>query len=185
MVVSVNGKRIMFDCGMHMGYTDSRRYPDFSLISKTGDFDKALTCVIVTHLYSFIRFTLCLFQLIIYWIGFLMNFFSSHLDHIGALPYFTEVCGYKGPIYMTVTSLCLCIWLNVSLGVFIIIIVLILLFFYDVSCIGSIRQKHWPLWCWRTTERIWTEGVRTNNLLPIILQNAWKRVLKFPFLLLS
>lgn len=26
----------------------------------------------------------------------------SHLDHIGALPYFTEVCGYNGPIYMTV-----------------------------------------------------------------------------------
>jgi hypothetical protein len=28
----------------------------------------------------------------------------SHLDHIGALPYFTEVCGYHGPIYMTVSS---------------------------------------------------------------------------------
>lgn len=27
----------------------------------------------------------------------------SHLDHIGALPYFTEVCGYSGPIYMTVS----------------------------------------------------------------------------------
>ncbi|XVF43556.1 hypothetical protein PTKIN_Ptkin02bG0049400 [Pterospermum kingtungense] len=74
VVVSINGKRIMFDCGMHMGYTDSRRYPDFSLISKTGDFDTTLTCVIITHF---------------------------HLDHIGALPYFTEVCGYKGPIYMT------------------------------------------------------------------------------------
>ncbi|KAA3463451.1 cleavage and polyadenylation specificity factor subunit 3-II [Gossypium australe] len=46
MVVSINGKRIMFDCGMHMGYSDSRRYPDFSLISRTGDFDNALTCVI-------------------------------------------------------------------------------------------------------------------------------------------
>ncbi|KAK6252218.1 hypothetical protein QUC31_013938 [Theobroma cacao] len=74
VVVSINGKRIMFDCGMHMGYTDSRRYPDFSLISKTGDFDNALTCVIITHF---------------------------HLDHIGALPYFTEVCGYRGPVYMT------------------------------------------------------------------------------------
>jgi hypothetical protein len=27
----------------------------------------------------------------------------SHMDHIGALPYFTEVCGYHGPIYMTVS----------------------------------------------------------------------------------
>ena len=27
---------------------------------------------------------------------------SSHLDHCGALPYFTEMCGYDGPIFMTV-----------------------------------------------------------------------------------
>jgi len=27
---------------------------------------------------------------------------TSHLDHCGALPYFTEVKGYNGPIYMTV-----------------------------------------------------------------------------------
>ncbi|KAF7827581.1 cleavage and polyadenylation specificity factor subunit 3-II [Senna tora] len=74
MVVTINGKRIMFDCGMHMGYLDQRRYPDFSLISKFGDYDNALTCIIITHF---------------------------HLDHVGALPYFTEVCGYNGPIYMT------------------------------------------------------------------------------------
>ncbi|XP_015578956.2 cleavage and polyadenylation specificity factor subunit 3-II [Ricinus communis] len=74
VVVTINGKRIMFDCGMHMGYDDHRRYPDFSLISKSGDFDSALHCVIITHF---------------------------HLDHVGALPYFTEVCGYNGPVYMT------------------------------------------------------------------------------------
>ncbi|KAL7173996.1 hypothetical protein ACSBR2_033280 [Camellia fascicularis] len=64
----------MFDCGMHMGYLNHRRYPDFSLISKSGDFNNALSCIIITHF---------------------------HMDHIGALPYFTEVCGYDGPIYMT------------------------------------------------------------------------------------
>lgn len=32
---------------------------------------------------------------------FLVSFCCSHLDHVGALPYFTEVCGYSGPIYMT------------------------------------------------------------------------------------
>ncbi|KAF5753428.1 putative metallo-beta-lactamase, zn-dependent metallo-hydrolase, RNA specificity [Helianthus annuus] len=74
VVVTINGKKIMFDCGMHMGYVDHRRYPDFSRISKSGDFDNAISCVIITHF---------------------------HLDHIGALPYFTEVCGYTGPIYMT------------------------------------------------------------------------------------
>ncbi|KAK4264053.1 hypothetical protein QN277_029394 [Acacia crassicarpa] len=74
VVVTINGKRIMFDCGMHMGYLDHRRYPDFSRISKLGDFDNALTCIIITHF---------------------------HLDHVGALPYFTEVCGFHGPVYMT------------------------------------------------------------------------------------
>ncbi|GLU03694.1 hypothetical protein SLE2022_208800 [Rubroshorea leprosula] len=74
VVVSISGKRIMFDCGMHMGYADSNRYPDFSRISDVGDFNSALSCVIITHF---------------------------HLDHIGALPYFTQVLGYKGPVYMT------------------------------------------------------------------------------------
>lgn len=74
VVVTINGKRIMFDCGMHMGYTDHRRYPDFTLISPNNDFNSALTCIIITH---------------------------CHLDHVGALAYFTEVCGYNGPVYMT------------------------------------------------------------------------------------
>ncbi|VFQ97870.1 unnamed protein product [Cuscuta campestris] len=74
VVATINGKRIMFDCGMHMGFLDHRRYPDFSMISPSGDFTTALSCIIITHF---------------------------HLDHIGALPYFTEVCGYNGPIYMT------------------------------------------------------------------------------------
>ncbi|XP_073143747.1 cleavage and polyadenylation specificity factor subunit 3-II isoform X1 [Henckelia pumila] len=74
VVVRINGKQIMFDCGMHMGYLDHRRYPDFSLISESGDYNGSLACIIITHF---------------------------HLDHIGALPYFTEVCGYNGPIYMT------------------------------------------------------------------------------------
>ncbi|CBI26829.3 unnamed protein product, partial [Vitis vinifera] len=74
-VVTINGKRIMFDCGMHMGYLDHRRFPDFSLISKSADFNTAIDCIVITHF---------------------------HLDHVGALPYFTEVCGYSGPIYMTV-----------------------------------------------------------------------------------
>ncbi|KAH7671703.1 Metallo-hydrolase/oxidoreductase protein [Dioscorea alata] len=66
----------MFDCGMHMGYLDHRRYPDFSLISQSGDFSSVISCIVITHF---------------------------NLDHVGALPYFTEVCGYNGPIFMTVS----------------------------------------------------------------------------------
>lgn len=31
-----------------------------------------------------------------------------HLDHCGALPYFTEQCGYDGPIYMTLPTKSMC-----------------------------------------------------------------------------
>lgn len=37
-----------------MGYNDARRFPDFSYISKTGKFNTAIDCVIITHLYAFI-----------------------------------------------------------------------------------------------------------------------------------
>jgi integrator complex subunit 11 len=74
LILTIGNKNIMLDCGMHMGYSDNRRYPDFSYISKSGNFNQILDCIIISHF---------------------------HLDHCGALPYFTEVCGYDGPIYMT------------------------------------------------------------------------------------
>lgn len=122
IVVSMGGKTIMLDCGMHMGYKDARKFPDFSLLlgpqerqqfikrqqeerqrknhqyknrddrndsSITGednnevkygpeppkfDFSSIVDCVVVSHF---------------------------HLDHCGALPYFTEKVGYSGTVYMT------------------------------------------------------------------------------------
>ncbi|CAG8502254.1 8096_t:CDS:1 [Ambispora gerdemannii] len=74
-------KNIMFDCGMHMGYNDERRFPDFSYISKSGNFTEMLDCIIISHF---------------------------HLDHCGALPFFTEMCGYDGPIYMTHPTKAIC-----------------------------------------------------------------------------
>lgn len=67
--------------GMHMGYQDERRFPDFSYISKTGNYTDILDAVIISHF---------------------------HLDHCGALPFFTEMCGYDGPIYMTHPTKAIC-----------------------------------------------------------------------------
>ncbi|KAI8067641.1 beta-lactamase-like protein [Gilbertella persicaria] len=81
ILVTIGGKNIMFDCGMHMGYQDVRRFPDFSYISKTGNYTDILDAVIISHF---------------------------HLDHCGALPFFTEMCGYDGPIYMTHPTKAIC-----------------------------------------------------------------------------
>lgn len=74
ILLSMGGKNIMLDCGMHMGYNDDRRFPDFSFITPDGPVTSLIDCVIISHF---------------------------HLDHCGALPYLTEMVGYTGPIYMT------------------------------------------------------------------------------------
>ncbi|XP_052081449.1 integrator complex subunit 11-like isoform X2 [Mytilus californianus] len=83
ILVTIGGKNIMMDCGMHMGYNDDRRFPDFSYITKTDDekLTDHLDCVIITHF---------------------------HLDHCGALPYMSEMVGFDGPIYMTHPTKAIC-----------------------------------------------------------------------------
>jgi integrator complex subunit 11 len=55
VVVTIGGKRVMFDCGMHMGHHDCQRYPDFARILSAApgaaDFTSAISCVVITHLY--------------------------------------------------------------------------------------------------------------------------------------
>ena len=78
VVVTVGGKRIMFDCGMISKYTDSRRFPNFSaLAGPGGDLSHCVDALVITH---------------------------YHLDHTGALPHLTEICGYRGPIFMSAPS---------------------------------------------------------------------------------
>jgi len=64
----------MLDCGMHMGYQDDRRFPDFNFIAMDEPLTEHIDAVIISHF---------------------------HLDHCGALPYMTEMVGYNGKIYMT------------------------------------------------------------------------------------
>uniref|UniRef100_A0A672LN21 Metallo-beta-lactamase domain-containing protein n=1 Tax=Sinocyclocheilus grahami TaxID=75366 RepID=A0A672LN21_SINGR len=47
ILVSIRGKNIMLDCGMHMGYNDDRRFPDFSYITQNGRLTEFLDCVII------------------------------------------------------------------------------------------------------------------------------------------
>ncbi|XP_010157755.1 PREDICTED: integrator complex subunit 11 isoform X1 [Eurypyga helias] len=81
ILVSIAGKNVMLDCGMHMGYNDDRRFPDFTYITQNGRLTDFLDCVIISHF---------------------------HLDHCGALPYFSEMVGYDGPIYMTHPTKAIC-----------------------------------------------------------------------------
>lgn len=81
ILISFGGKNIMLDCGMHMGYNDDRRFPDFSYLAKEGPVTSYLDCVIISHF---------------------------HLDHCGALPYLTEVVGYDGPVFMTAPTKSIC-----------------------------------------------------------------------------
>jgi integrator complex subunit 11 len=74
VLAKMAGKTIMFDCGVHMGYEDERRFPYFNHIAETTDYTPYIDLVLVTHF---------------------------HLDHCGALPYFTEMKGYHGPILMS------------------------------------------------------------------------------------
>lgn len=84
LLIRIYDKTIMLDCGLHMGVNDATRYPDFERIKnlwganlasppKTS-FDDLVDLVLISHF---------------------------HLDHIGALPFFTEVVSYNGPVYMT------------------------------------------------------------------------------------
>lgn len=74
VLVSIQDKTIMFDCGMHMGYSDRRKFPDFGFLEKFTDFNMVIDAVVISHF---------------------------HIDHCGALPYFVERYGYEGPIFMT------------------------------------------------------------------------------------
>ncbi|KAJ1512687.1 hypothetical protein HMI54_015477 [Coelomomyces lativittatus] len=81
MVSFQSGRTVMLDCGMHMGYQDDRRFPDFSYLTRSGTLDSVVDAVLISHF---------------------------HLDHCGALPYMTEKVGYNGPLIMSHPTKLIC-----------------------------------------------------------------------------
>jgi integrator complex subunit 11 len=61
ILLRVYNRHILLDCGVHMGYSDHRQFPDFSYLSNKN-LNTVLDCVIISHF---------------------------HLDHCGALPFLT------------------------------------------------------------------------------------------------
>jgi len=74
ILATVGGRNIILDCGIHM--VEERKIPDFERLKShpKQKFDDFIDCVLISHF---------------------------HLDHCGALPYFSEMCGYNGAIVMT------------------------------------------------------------------------------------
>jgi integrator complex subunit 11 len=81
IIAEIGGRRIMLDCGIHM--VSAQQYPDFKAFTANArsskqemsdNFTDVFDCVLISHF---------------------------HLDHCGALPYFTEIVGYNGPIIAT------------------------------------------------------------------------------------
>eukprot|EP00834_Sanchytrium_tribonematis_P000110 NODE_3_length_80033_cov_0.932970.p26 type:complete len:322 gc:universal NODE_3_length_80033_cov_0.932970:79458-78493(-) len=79
ILVTINNKRILLDCGIHAGHNDHRKFPDFKLLG--NQMYNCVDCVIISHF---------------------------HLDHCGALPYFTEILGYSGPVFMSAPTKAIC-----------------------------------------------------------------------------
>ncbi|KAJ3350961.1 Integrator complex subunit 11 [Allomyces javanicus] len=81
LVSFATGRTVMLDCGMHMGYTDERQFPDFKHLTRALRIDDAVDAVLISHF---------------------------HLDHCGALPYLTERVGYAGPVVMSPPTKAIC-----------------------------------------------------------------------------
>lgn len=120
VIVRIKDVKIMFDCGVHMAYHDNRKFPDFKKIlemekENENSMEKNLKNLnnnLSSNIYSQDNISnpnnpnnpnQNIYQVLDSSIDFskhvdLVIITHFHLDHCGALPYFTEICGYRGPI---------------------------------------------------------------------------------------
>ena len=99
IVVRIEDKTVMFDCGVHLGYSDHRKFPDFKQLAayypSATSYNEVIDAVIISHF---------------------------HLDHVGALPYFTENANsikFSNKIIMThptkaIAPILLCDWAKIQ-----------------------------------------------------------------------
>lgn len=106
ILVKINGFKILLDCGVHMGFNDDRKFPDFKRLLKKNK-SKESTKTQQLPLSSKDNNSSSIFKNIedkkndYTNVVDLLIISHFHLDHCGALPYFTELLGYKGPILCT------------------------------------------------------------------------------------
>ena len=106
ILVKINGFKILLDCGVHMGFNDDRKFPDFKRLLKKNK-SKESTKTQQLPLSSKDNNSNSIFKNIedkkndYTNVVDLLIISHFHLDHCGALPYFTELLGYKGPILCT------------------------------------------------------------------------------------
>lgn len=74
VVVTIKNKTIMFDCGIHLGYNDSRKLPNFDYFNGNHHERRPVDIIVISHF---------------------------HIDHCGSLPYFVETTQFNGLIFMT------------------------------------------------------------------------------------
>ncbi|KJP87107.1 hypothetical protein AK88_03275 [Plasmodium fragile] len=118
VIVELENRRVMFDCGSHLGYKDERKYPNFNILVNNDTYavekEKGMGegNVYEHHLntevnISIVNSSISEKEKLIKNLSRINEIIDCviishfHMDHIGALPFFTEILKYRGTIIMS------------------------------------------------------------------------------------
>ncbi|VUZ95354.1 cleavage and polyadenylation specificity factor, putative [Plasmodium vivax] len=118
VIVELENRRVMFDCGSHLGYKDERKYPNFNLLvsseahAEEREKEKGEANIYEHHLntevnISIVNSSISEKEKLINNLKRINEMIDCviishfHMDHIGALPFFTEILKYRGTILMS------------------------------------------------------------------------------------